>query len=386
MLRYLTAGESHGKGLVGIMEGLPAGLAISEDEIQADLARRQGGYGRGGRMKIETDRAEIISGVRWGLTLGSPLALMIKNKDWENWSEGMSAEAQHQGSIPAVTRPRPGHADLPGAQKYGHHDCRNILERSSARETAMRVALGAIARKLLASFGITIGGYVTGIGPSASSSPASRTETALRQMQADAQNSPVRCPDAEASARMTAAIDEAARAGDTLGGIFEVFALGLPVGLGSHVHWDRRLDGKLAQALMSIQAIKGVEVGIGFEAGRRPGSAVMDEIEQGFTRGSNNAGGIEGGMTNGMPLIVRAAMKPIPTLKTPLSSVDIASKEVVRAAYERSDVCAVPAASVIGEAMVALALAEVFVEKFGGDSIDEMSRNLDAYKKSLEVF
>lgn len=384
-LRFLTAGESHGKALTGIIEGIPAGLALSGEDIDRELKRRQGGHGRGGRMKIEADRVDILSGVRWGRTTGSPITLLVENKDWQNWKEGMSVEEALQGSIEAVTRPRPGHADLAGALKYGEHDIRNILERSSARETAMRVALGAVAKKFLSAFRITIGSYVTGIGP-----VSIKPDTAdLMSLFEQAEASAVRCPDGEASREMVEIIDRAASEGNSLGGIFEIFALGLPPGLGSHIQWNRRLDGRLAQALMSIQAIKGVEVGLGFEAARRTGREVMDEItgdKPPFNRKTNNAGGVEGGISNGMPLVLRAAMKPIPTQKKPMKSVDIITREPFEAAYERSDVCAAPAASVIGEAMAALLIADAFLEKFGGDSMAETGRNHEAYLKAVEEF
>ncbi len=385
-LRFLTAGESHGKGLSGILEGLPSGLPLGPEDINRDLRRRQLGYGRGGRMKIEQDRAEILSGVRWGKTIGSPLSLFVENRDWKNWQESMSPEAAHEGSASAVTRPRPGHADLAGAMKYGHRDIRNILERSSARETAMRVAVGSVARTLLAFFGVTIGSFVIRIGSAAIAPDDASFRDGEIFERADL--SPVRCPDDDATRLMIAEIDSALKRGDTVGGVFQVTAQGLPPGLGSHVQWDRRLDGRLAQAVMSIQAIKGVEVGSGFTMAARFGSEVMDEIvlsdpaDSGgetdastlFGRKSNHAGGIEGGMTNGMPVVVRAAMKPIPTLRKPLRSVDIVSRESVEAAYERSDICAVPAAAVIAEAMTALILADAFLEKFGGDSMDEIRR------------
>jgi chorismate synthase len=384
-IRFLTAGESHGSALVGIVEGVPAGLGISAGDIDAELKRRQGGYGRGGRMKIESDRVRILSGVRWGKTLGSPIALIIENRDWENWQKGMSAEAEDEGSIEAVTRPRPGHADLAGALKYGHKDIRNVLERSSARETAMRVALGAVAGKLLMEFGIRAGSFVEEIGV-VKFEPKALSARELHDLGEAASNSPVGCPDTGVTDKMMKLIDAAKEKGDSLGGVFTVFITGVPPGLGSHVQWDRRLDGRLAQALMSVQAMKGVEVGMGFEAATRMGSEVMDEItrvEEGFIRKSNNAGGIEGGMTNGMPLVLRVAMKPIPTQKKPLKSVDIITGEEVEAAYERSDVCAVPAAAVIGEAMALLVVADAFVEKFGGDSIDETRRNYESYLKSI---
>lgn len=387
-LRFLTAGESHGRALVGIVEGVPAGLALSADDINADLRRRQSGYGRGGRMKIESDRVQILSGVRWGRTIGSPIALLVENRDWENWQKGMSPEAADEGSIEPVTRPRPGHADLAGALKYGHRDIRDVLERSSARETATRVAIGAVARRLLREFGIRAGSFVEEIGRVSFIRKASSAQEFL-DLDEKASTSPLRCPDETTSDRMIKLVDEATERGDSLGGVFTVFVTGLPPGLGSHIQWDLRLDGRLAQAIMSIQAIKGVEVGMGFEAARSFGSEVMDEIvlgEEGFTRRSNNAGGIEGGMTNGMPVVLRAAMKPIPTQRKPLKSVDMVTKKEVEAAYERSDVCAVPAASVIGEAMVLLMVAQAFIEKFGGDSMEETRRNYEAYLNSLGDF
>ena len=396
-LRFLTAGESHGKGLTGILEGIPSGLSLSPEDIDKELKRRQMGYGRGGRMKIESDHAEIISGVRWGKTIGSPISLLIENRDWKNWQEGMSADAEHAGSIPPVTRPRPGHADLAGALKYGHKDIRNILERSSARETAMRVAIGAIAKKFLSECGINIGSYVIQIGNvKLQESGVSSQQSELKAILEKAEESPVRCPDDNTSQKMTQLIDEALQKGDTLGGIFEVFATGVPLGLGSHIQWDKRLDGRLAQALMGIQAIKGVEIGTGFEMAERFGSEVMDEIFYDgsqftvhglpFYRETNHAGGIEGGMTNGMPIVIRAAMKPIPTLRKPLRSVDIITKEPFEAAYERSDTCAVPAAAVIGEAMTALVIADAFLEKFGGDSFEETKRNVNSYMEYLKQF
>ena len=384
-LRFLTAGESHGKALVGIMEGMPANLSLAPSDIDAELKRRQSGFGRGGRMKIESDHAEIVSGVRWGKTMGSPIALFIENRDHKNWLEGMSPDGRHQGSIPAVTRPRPGHADLAGVIKYHQQDVRNILERSSARETAMRVALGAVAKKFLSEFGIRVGSYVTQIGDQQSAVSSQQLgQEELFEVFGRAEASPVRCPDEDATREMVQLIENAMKEGSSVGGVFEVFATGLPVGLGSHIQWDKRLDGRMAGALMSIQAIKGVEIGMGFEMAGSSGSEVMDEIfyhgqKTGFYRRTNNAGGIEGGMTNGMPLLIRAGMKPIPTLRKPLGSVDIVSKEPFEAAYERSDVCAVPAASVIGEAMTALVIADAFLEKFGGDSMEEVTENYRAY-------
>ncbi|WP_333652041.1 chorismate synthase [Dissulfurispira sp.] len=396
-LRFLTAGESHGKGLMGILEGIPSGLPLSSEDIDKELKRRQMGYGRGGRMKIESDHAEIISGVRWGKTIGSPISLLIENRDWKNWQEGMSSDEKYAGSIPPVTRPRPGHADLAGALKYGHKDIRNILERSSARETAMRVAVGAVAKKFLSEFGINIGSYVIQIGNVKISNFKFQISN-FKEIFKKTEESSVRCPDEDASKKMVELIDTAAKKGDTLGGVFEVFATGLPVGLGSHIQWDKRLDGRLSQALMGIQAIKGVEIGTGFEMAERFGSEVMDEIfyssqqsaisgqQSGFYRKTNHAGGIEGGMTNGMPIVIRAAMKPIPTLRKPLRSVDIITKEPFEAAYERSDTCAVPAAAVIGEAMTAIVVADAFLEKFGGDSIEETKRNFNSYIEYLKQF
>ncbi len=395
-LRFLTAGESHGRALIGILEGIPSGVSISSGDIDKELRRRQAGYGRGGRMKIESDRAEVVSGVRWGKTIGSPVSLLVGNKDWENWKKGMSPDARYQDSIKPVTRPRPGHADLAGSMKYDHKDIRNILERSSARETAMRVALGAIAKKFLAAFGIGVGSYVIQIGSEKTEVIGGRAkEKDIPKLFKKAEVSPVRCPDKEASEKMVEIINEAIKEGNSLGGVFEVFLTGVPVGLGSHIQWDRKLDGRLAQALMSIQAIKGVEIGLGFEMAGNFGSNVMDEIlyeKSGKVRGprfyrrTNNAGGIEGGMSNGMPIIIRAAMKPIPTLRRPLMSVDIKTKRASEAAYERSDVCAVPAAAVVGEAMAALVIADAFLEKFGGDSLEEVRRNFKAYISYLNTF
>lgn len=389
MLNFLIAGESHGKALIGIIEGIPANLSLSSNDIDPELQRRQSGYGRGGRMKIESDHAVILSGVRWGKTIGSSITLLIENRDSNNWAEGMSVDASHAGSIPPVTRPRPGHADLAGAIKYNQRDIRNILERSSARETGMRVALGAVAKRFLSEFNIRIGSFVIQIGKE-------KVDIRTHDLSGDelldifnkAEASQVRCPDKNATFKMVNIIDETVKRGDSLGGVFVVFAVGLPVGLGSHIQWSRRLDGRLAQAIMSIQAIKGVEVGSGFKMSGSFGSEVMDEIfyrsGSSFYRKTNHAGGIEGGMTNGMPLIIKAAMKPIPTLRRPLRSVDIITKEQIEAAYERSDVCAVPAASVIGEAMVALIIADAFLEKFGGDSLEEVKSNHKAYIEYLK--
>lgn len=389
-LRFYTSGESHGRALVGILEGIPAGLTLSAEDINIELKRRQGGYGRGGRMKIESDQAIIISGIRWGKTLGSPISILLDNKDWINWEKGMSVEGRYAGAIPLVTRPRPGHADLAGVLKYGHIDVRNVLERSSARETAMRVALGAIAKKFLSEFGIKVGSYVTQIGTIKIDSSIQST-TEFEELFKKAEESPVRCPDSQITEKIIALIDEVLKDGDTLGGVFVVFVIGLPPGLGSHIQWDKRLDGLLAQAIMSIQAIKGVEIGLGFQMADKRGSEVMDEIfydssKRFFYRKTNNAGGIEGGMTNAMPLVLRAVMKPIPTLRRPLRSVDIITKEPIEAIYERSDICAVPAASVIAEAMTSLVIADAFLEKFGGDNIEEVKRNFNSYIQYLKEY
>jgi chorismate synthase len=386
VLRYLSAGESHGPQLTAIIEGLPAGIPVSSAGIDRELARRQQGYGRGGRMKIETDTVEILSGVRWGETLGSPVTLVVKNRDWENWSEKMSPQPGQRDDSIAVTRPRPGHADLTGALKYGHTDVRNVLERSSARETAVRVAVGALAKQLLGEFGIRIGGYVTAIGGILVSPPCLPFEE-LWQIAAESE---LYCCDRLFEEPLKRAIDAAKAEGDTLGGVIELQVLGCPPGLGSHVHWDRKLDARLAMALMSIQAIKGVEVGLGFGVADRPGSKVHDEIfydvaqlETGAMcpvyRTTNNAGGIEGGMSNGEPIVLRAAMKPIPTLYKPLRSVDMRTHEPFDAAVERSDTCAVPAALVVAEAVVAIEIASAFLDKFGGDSMTEIRRNFHGY-------
>jgi len=394
-IRFFTSGESHGKALIGIIEGIPSGFSLSPDDIDRDLIRRQGGHGRGGRMNIETDRAEIMSGVRWGKTLGSPIAISIENKDWKNWLAGMSVLEKDRGAIPPVTRPRPGHADLAGALKYDTKDIRDILERSSARETAMRVALGAIAKKVLADFGIALGSYVTQIGKVRCPAANPLTDTDLQDLFLAAEKSPVRCPDGKASRNMVRHIDRAIKEKTSLGGTFTVFATGVPVGLGSHSQWDRKLDGRLAQAIMSIQAVKGAAIGGGFAMASLPGSAAMDEIyfsassktgKKTFYRKTNHAGGIEGGMSNGMPILISAVMKPIPTLRKPLLSVDILTKQSFSAAYERSDTCAVPAAAVVAEAMTALVLADAFLEKFGGDSKKEIKRNVQGYLSYLRSF
>jgi len=375
--RFTTAGESHGRGLVAILEGIPAGLPVSAERVDAELKRRQGGYGRGARMKIESDRIEWLAGVRAGETLGSPIALLIWNRDWEHWQDVMAPEADSPGAERRrqVTRPRPGHADLAGSLKYDRTDARDILERASARETAARVACGAICRILLAEFGIEIGSHVVELG-----GVVARPQTPLpTPLNALADQSAVRCLDPDAEQEMVRRIDAAKAAGDTLGGIVEVVGLGLPVGLGSHVSWDRKLDGRLAQALMSIPAVKGVEVGLGFEAARRKGSEVHDEILPGFARATNRAGGTEGGMTTGEPLALRVAMKPISTLMSPLKTVDLKTGGPAAAQSERSDVTAVPAMGVIAEAMMAIVLAEALLEKFGGDALSELKRNVDGY-------
>ena len=379
MLRYLTAGESHGPALTAIVEGLPAGLPLAAAYINRQLARRQGGYGRGARMKIESDTVRFLSGVRGGLTLGSPLTLLVENKDWANWSEIMSPEADAKIDQRVIRRPRPGHADLAGLIKYRHQDIRNVLERSSARETAVRVAAGSVARRLLQELGITIIGQVIQLGGLS----AAPEKLGPEELEARLDRSRLNCADPVAEQRMMEIIDAAREAGDTLGGVFEIKAYGLPAGLGSYTHWDRKLDSRLAAALMSIQAIKGIEVGLGFAAAGQRGSQVQDEIyyerDRGFYRLTNRAGGLEGGVTNGEPLIIRGAMKPIPTLRQPLKSVDMITRKPSGATVERSDVCAVPAACVIGEALVAWELAGACLEKCGGDSMEELKDNWDRH-------
>lgn len=384
---FRTAGESHGRGLTALIEGIPAGLdLVMERDVDPELGRRQGGYGRGRRMQIESDRAELLSGVRLGETLGSPISMLVWNRDWENWTVAMSHDAPDEDVNPKALRPhylpRPGHADLVGAFKYDRRDVRDILERASARETAARVACGAVAKRLLAEFGVRIGSHVVSIG-SVEAEPVALPE----DLNAASDANPVRCLADDAATRIMEEIDAAKERGDTLGGVFEVVATGVPVGLGSYVSWDAKLDGRLAGALMSIQAIKGVEIGLGFTGAVRPGSNVHDPIVRdedkprtgGIGRASNRAGGLEGGVTTGEPLAVRAAMKPISTLMKPLPSVDLRDGSVGNAATERSDVCAVPAAAVVGEAMVALVLADAFLEKFGGDSVGEVRRNFEGY-------
>ncbi|MDQ1558171.1 MAG: chorismate synthase [Pyrinomonadaceae bacterium] len=391
MFRFNTAGESHGRALVAIVEGLPAGVPVEIESINCELARRQWGYGRGGRMKIEQDRAEILSGVRHGRTLGSPVALLIENKDWKNWTEVMSAEARAEEIAPEksrrVKRPRPGHADLAGGLKYGTRDLRDVLERASARETAARVGVGALAKQLLAAFGVEILSHVAQLG----GVPAAPLRLQWDEIAAIPDDAPLRCGDAEAQARMVELIDEKRREGDTLGGVFEVVARGVVAGLGAHTSWDEKLDGRLAQALMSIPAVKAVAIGAGVEASALAGSEVHDEINydremRAFTRPTNRAGGLEGGITNGEELRVSGHLKPISTLRRALRSVDIDTKEEESAAFERSDVTAVPAAGVIGEAMVALVLARAMREKFGGDSLTEMRRNFDGYQAQLRDY
>lgn len=382
MLRYLSAGESHGFALTAIIEGLPAGISIDTDYINERLKRRQGGYGRGGRMQIEKDQVDLISGVRSGLTTGSPLTLQVKNKDWENWQEIMSPHPSEEIKKQRVTKPRPGHADLSGAIKYNHQDMRNILERASARETAIRTAVGAVAEAFLKIFGVRLIAHVISIGD------VQLPQTDYDKLSAAVYDNPLYCMDNEVSTSMIAAIDKAKKAGDSLGGVFEVVVDGLPIGLGSHVHWDRRLDGRLAKAVMSIQAIKGVEIGLGFKSAEMLGSMVHDQIyhneEKGFYRKTNNAGGIEGGISNGEILSIKAAMKPIPTLYSPLASVDFITKEPYQASVERSDNCAVPAASVVGQAVVAWELACAFLEKFSGDHLSEVDRNFRSYQQYLK--
>jgi len=386
MIRYLTAGESHGKALVGILEGMPAGIEISAEYINHQLWRRQQGYGRGGRMKIETDKVEILSGVRFGKTLGSPITLMIPNKDWHNWTERMSIDGDGAG-IEKITIPRPGHADYSGAVKFGFDDLRNVIDRASARETAMRVALCAVSKKFLEDKGIFIGSHVLSIGAAVIKNRIKidqmimkfigLTPGAASKIADAADKSEVRMLDKSAETNAIRQIKQVKKAGDTLGGIFEVIVTGVPVGLGNYVHYDRKLDGRLAQAIMSIQAIKGVEIGEGFSNAMKFGSQVHDEfrIQNGnIIRTTNRAGGLEGSMTNGEMIVLRAAMKPIATLAKPLKAVDLSTNKVIESRYERSDVCAVPAASVIGEAVIAPVIANAFLEKFGGDSMEEINK------------
>jgi chorismate synthase len=390
MFRFETAGESHGECLIATLVGLPAGIPISLDAVNRELWRRQQGFGRGGRMKIETDRAELVAGVRHSHTIGSPIAIVIRNNDWKNWTEALPVEdfTGSEEKRKTVTRPRPGHADLAGAIKYNFHDARYILERASARETAARVAVGAIAKALLGEFGIRIFSHVVAVG-------SERLERAAEWEEVEALSRKdevlLGCVDPETETRMKAVVDEAYRTGDTVGGVFEVIARGLPAGLGSHITWDSRLDGRLAQAIVSMQAVKGVEVGFAAEGAASFGSKVQDTIHydregRKFTRGANRAGGLEGGITNGEDVLVRGMLKPISTLRRPLESVDLATRDSALAAYERSDVCVVPAAGVIGEAMVAIVLAQAFLEKFGGDSLAETRRNYEGYKEQVKNF
>jgi chorismate synthase len=390
MLRFETAGESHGECLVATLSGLPAGVPVSLPAIDRELWRRQQGYGRGGRMKIETDRAHIVSGVRHSKTIGSPIAVILENKDWKNWTEALPVE-DFEGSgekQKRVTRPRPGHADLAGAIKYNFHDARYILERASARETTSRVAVGALAKAFLCEFGIGVLSHVVAVGEARLQRPVTWDELIALSKKDEVL---LNCADPEAEARMKEVVDHAYKTGDTVGGVFEVVARGAPPGLGSHITWDSRLDGKLAQAIVSMQAVKGVEIGFATEGSAAFGSKVQDTIqysaaERAFKRGANRAGGLEGGMTNGQDILVRGLLKPISTLRRPLESVDLDTRESALAAYERSDVAVVPAAGVIGEAMVALVLAGAVLEKFGGDSLAETKRNYDAYLEQVKTF
>jgi chorismate synthase len=388
MLRLLTAGESHGPALTVVVDGLPAGVPVDRGAIDADLRRRQGGYGRGGRMKIESDAVEVTGGIRHGLTLGSPVSLLIRNRDHQNWADVMSPDPQPDEARQrrALKRPRPGHADLAGALKFLTDDLRNVLERASARETTSRVAAGGLAKALLRAAGVEVRSHVVRIGAAALSSSAPVEWERL----AGAEDSPVRCVDAETGAAMVAEVDRAKKAGDTVGGVFEVVVRGLPPGLGSFSQWDRRLDGRLAQALMSIHAVKAVALGAGFAGGETPGSRFHDEIhwsdQRGLFRGSNRAGGLEGGVTNGEELRAQAVVKPIPTLVTPLQSIDLRTKEPETASFERSDTCVVPAAGVVGEAMVAWVAADALLEKFGGDSLPELLDHLEATRARWREF
>jgi len=387
-VRYLTAGETHGPQLTAIVEGLPSNLKIDFEELNYQLHRRQLGHGRGKRMQIEKDTARIVGGVRHGRTTGAPVALVIENKDWQNWAHVMNVEPVEgtDEELRRVHRPRPGHADLNGGLKYNLKDLRNVLERSSARETAARVAVGALARQLLAEFGIKIAGQVIRIGEI----EARRYDLPIDEIARITEESPVRVVDKEAEAKMIEHIDKIRSEGDSIGGVVEVIVEGVPIGLGSHVQYDRKLDARIAMAVVSINAFKGVEFGIGFEAGRLPGSKVHDEIlyseDRGYYRASNRLGGFEGGMTNGMPIVVRGVMKPIPTLLKPLVSVDIDTKQPFKAQVERTDSCAVPAASVVMEHVVAWEVANAFLEKFGGDSMEEIRANYEQYLKQLERY
>ncbi|MBP1045675.1 chorismate synthase [Enterococcus sp. BWM-S5] len=388
-MRFITAGESHGPELTAIIEGLPAGLPLSAEDINHELARRQTGYGRGGRMKIETDRVRITSGIRHGKTLGSPVTMIVENNDWKNWQSVMSVEevSEKEKNIRRVNKPRPGHADLVGGIKYGHTDLRNVLERSSARETTMRVAIGAVAKKLLKELAIDVAGHVVVLGGIQATIPENLT---VKEIQEKSEQSEVRVVDPAVEEKIKALIDDTKKNGDTIGGVVEVVVGGVPVGLGSYVQWDRKLDAKIAQAVVSINAFKGVEFGIGFEMANKPGSKVMDEIvwdeQTGYTRTSNNLGGFEGGMTNGMPVIVRGVMKPIPTLYKPLQSVNIDTKETYKASVERSDSTAVPAASVVCEAVVATEIAQAVLDKFDSDSFEQMKSDIETYRRYTQQF
>lgn len=405
MLKYITAGESHGPELTAILEGMPSGVKVSIDEINSQLVRRQGGHGRGGRMKIERDSVQISSGIRFGKTLASPITMTVENKDWKNWTGVMSVDGKGKSKGKEVTRPRPGHADLTGAMKYDFEDVRNVLERSSARETAARVAVGSVARELLKILGINIYSWVTQIGDKSISSSSSLTNDdfdLIEKYFKAAELSPVRSPIKKCEKDMIEFIDNAKKRGDSVGGVFQVVATGVPPGLGSYVHWERKLDSRIAAGIMSIQAIKGVEMGIGFDAASNTGSKVHDEIfynkknkKNGaifwpqlprFSRSTNNAGGIEGGMSNGEPIVLSAVMKPIPTLHKPLKSVDIGSKKQFEAGIERTDVCAVPAASIVGESVLSFELARAVIEKFGGDSLTELKRNYKGYLRQIKNF
>ena len=390
MLRFETAGESHGECLVATLTGLPAGIPVSLEAVNRELWRRQQGFGRGGRMKIETDRVEIVAGVRHSQTIGSPIAIIIRNKDWKNWTEALPVEDSEGGDDKRkpVTRPRPGHADLAGAIKYNFHDARYILERASARETTARVAVGALAKAFLAQFGIEVLSHVIAVGAARMQRAATWDELVTLSKRDEVL---LGCVDPEAEGRMKEVVDHAFRTGDTVGGVFEVVAHNVPIGLGSHITWDTRLDGRLAQAIVSMQAVKGVEIGFAAEGSEAFGSKVQDTIhydreERHFTRGANRAGGLEGGMTNGQDILVRGFLKPISTLRRPLESVELTTREPALAAYERSDVAVVPAAGVIGEAMVALVLAQAFLEKFGGDSLVETRRNFEGYQEQVNNF